>query len=90
MQLFSEHRLLWISLSDLLIFSVCIYTYKVIHHTHTDTHTFSVYVCLSFVCVYDRERGGFPFLSLDVCTLCGWVVENGGGEFVCILELLAS
>jgi hypothetical protein len=75
----------------LLILSlyVCIYTYKAIHHTRTDTHTFSIYVCLSFLCVCDRERGGFP-LSLDVCTLCRWVVENGGGEFECILELLAS
>jgi hypothetical protein len=25
-----------------------------------------------------------------VCTLCRWVVENGGGEFEGILELLAS
>ena len=75
----------------LLILSlyVCIYTYKATHHTRTDTHTFSIYVCLSFLCVCDRERGGFP-LSLDVCTLCRWVVENGGGEFECILELLAS
>ena len=60
----------------LLILSlyVCIYTYKAIHHTHTDTHTFSVYVRLSFVCVCDRERGGFP-LSLSRCVVrCvgGW------------------
>ena len=41
--------------------------------------------------VYVIERGGGSLsLSLDVCTLCGWVVENGGGEFECILELLAS
>jgi hypothetical protein len=75
----------------LLILSlyVCIYTYKAIHHVRTDAHTFSIYVCLSFLCVCDREGGGFP-LSLDVCTLCRWVVENGGGEFEGILELLAS
>jgi hypothetical protein len=75
-QFFSEYRLLWISLSTLLILSlhVCIYTYKATHHTHTDTHTFSVYVRLSFVCVCDRERGGFP-LSLSRCVVrCvgGW------------------
>jgi hypothetical protein len=86
---FSEYRLLWISLYALLILSlyVCIYTYKASHHTHTDTHTFSVYVCLSFVCVCDRERGGVPSLEREMCcTLCGWVVENGWGEFECILS----
>ena len=59
----------------LLILSlyVCIYTYKATHHTRTDTHTFSIYVCLSFLCVCDRERGGFP-LSLSMCVRCvgGW------------------
>ena len=43
----------------ILSLNVCIYTYKAIHHTRTDTHTFSIYVCLSFLRVRDRERGGF-------------------------------
>jgi hypothetical protein len=62
----------------LLILSlyVCIYTYKATHHTRTDTHTFSIYVCLSFLRVCDRERGGFP-LSLSRCVYVVWV---GGRE----------
>ena len=61
----------------ILSLNVCIYTYKAIHHTRTDTHTFSFYVCLSFLCVCDRadrERGGFP-LSLSMCVRC-----VGGGR----------
>jgi hypothetical protein len=63
---------------DLLILSlyVCIYAYKVIHHTHTDIHTFSIYVCLSY-----RERGGIP--SLSRCVYVVWVGGNRTGEDSC-------
>jgi hypothetical protein len=49
-QFFSEYRLLWISLSDLLILSlhVCIFTYKTIHLSLSHTHVLSL--CLSLVC----------------------------------------
>ena len=97
-QFFSEYRLSgslpsgshFLALIILSLY-VCMYTCRSIHHTHTDTQTFSVYVSLSFVYVCDRERGGGP-LSLDVCVrMSGGVVdENGGGEFKCILKLLAS
>jgi hypothetical protein len=79
-------------LLTLLILSlyVCIYTSR-LYITHAQTHTRSQLMSVSHFYVYVIERrGGSLSLSLDVCTLCGWVVENGGGEFERILELLAS
>ena len=60
--------------------------------THTQTHTRSLFMCLSRLCMCVIERGGgFP-LSMCVCTH-EWVklvIGEGGGGFECILELLAS
>ena len=41
----------------------------------TDTHTFSVYVSLSFVGVYERERGGFPLFLNDYPLNATWDLE---------------
>ncbi len=57
-----------------------LYTCSFIHTSHTDTHTFSVYVSLAFVHVSDRERKGGS-LSLDIYTY-EWVGDREGGKRV--------
>jgi hypothetical protein len=69
---------------SLLILSLYVFIYTYI--THTQTHTRSLFMSLTRLYVCARERGGASFsLSMCVC-----VIEKGGGEFECILQLLAS
>ncbi len=63
---------------DLLILSLRVYWRIQGYTSHTHRHTHVLYLCLSLV---SRDRGGFP-LSLDVCTLCGWVVSERGRTVV--------